>query len=221
MSNWNVEFLPTVLVDVSNVAHGFSQGRAPRLRNVEIVLARLKEARQPYRAWADGNLRYEIDRGVELNDMIELGEILEVQGEPADARLLEEANELLRSGIPVYLLSRDRFLDHREARGIPRIEFMFEREDAVQFRPQLEELLSAKRYTEAYPDLMPLPVGIRCLHPRLKYAGTGNTPRWICLRCSEVTTIRSPAGSTPRGGGPSAASTSGVRDVSSSRSGLD
>lgn len=178
-----VDFPPTVLVDVSNVAHGLSEGATPRLRNVELVLAALEKEGVKYSAWADGNLRYKIDRPGELVDLIELDRISEVRGEPADARLLEEANELLRSGLPVYLLSRDRFSEHRSAAGIPRIEFTFGGAEDVELHPPLGELLSAQRYGEVYPDLMPLAEGAPCRHPRTQVQRRGVSVRTICARC--------------------------------------
>jgi len=183
----SVDVPPWVLVDVSNVAHGFPQVRPPKLRNVELVFEALRAANLRYSAWADGNLRYVIDRGDELADLIELGQIAEVQGEQADERLLAEANELLRSGTPVYLVSRDRYARHPEARGIPRVEFTFDTKDQVELRPPLKDLLRSTGYAAAHPDLMPLTGNTPCRHPRVKHQRTNGAVVTVCLRCGKST----------------------------------
>jgi len=203
---WDLDYPPTVLVDASNVAHAASADRSPRLVLVRIVLAALRDAGVRYAAWADGNLRYEIDAPAELEDLIDLGEISEVRREPADARLLSEANELLRSGMPAYLLSRDRFRNHPEATGIPRVEFEFDAHDRLTLRPPPRNLLTARGYAVAHPDLMPLPAGVTCGHPRSTPWKSDRRGRAVCLRCGE--TFSPPARGSDR---PRSRSSPGVR----------
>lgn len=99
-----------VLVDGSNVAHS-SEGEKARLRNIELVVAKLEEEGLEPIVVADAALRHQIDRAQEYEQRIDDGEIRQAPaGTDADWFILSFAREL-----DAYIVSNDRFRDRQEA----------------------------------------------------------------------------------------------------------
>ncbi|MFL5384967.1 MAG: NYN domain-containing protein [Longimicrobiaceae bacterium] len=98
------------LVDGSNVAHS-SEGEKARLRNIELVVARLEEEGLEPIVVADAALRHQIDEAQKYEQLIDDGEIRQAPaGTDADWFILSFAREL-----DAYIVSNDRFRDRQEA----------------------------------------------------------------------------------------------------------
>lgn len=98
------------LVDGSNVAHS-SEGEKARLRNIELVVARLEEDGLEPIVVADAALRHQIDDAEKYEALIDEGEIRQAPaGTDADWFILSFAREL-----DAYIVSNDRFRDRQEA----------------------------------------------------------------------------------------------------------
>ena len=98
------------LVDGSNVAHS-SEGEKARLRNIELVVARLEEDGLEPIVVADAALRHQIDDTQKYEALIDEGEIRQAPaGTDADWFILSFAREL-----DAYIVSNDRFRDRQEA----------------------------------------------------------------------------------------------------------
>lgn len=98
------------LVDGSNVAHS-SEGEKARLRNIELVVARLEEDGLEPIVVVDAALRHQIDDAQKYEALIEGGEIRQAPaGTDADWFILSFAREL-----NAYIVSNDRFRDRQEA----------------------------------------------------------------------------------------------------------
>ena len=98
------------LVDGSNVAHS-SEGEKARLRNIELVVARLQEHGLEPIVVVDAALRHQIDDTQKYEALIDEGEIRQAPaGTDADWFILSFAREL-----DAYIVSNDRFRDRQEA----------------------------------------------------------------------------------------------------------
>ena len=98
------------LVDGSNVAHS-SEGEKARLRNIELVVARLEEDGLEPIVVADAALRHQIDEPEKYESLIEAGEIRQAPaGTDADFFILSFAREL-----DANIVSNDRFRDRMES----------------------------------------------------------------------------------------------------------
>lgn len=98
------------LVDGSNVAHS-SEGEKARLRNIELVVAKLEEEGLEPIVVADAALRHQIDETQKYEQLIDGGEIRQAPaGTDADWFILSFAREL-----DAYIVSNDRFRDRQEA----------------------------------------------------------------------------------------------------------
>jgi hypothetical protein len=97
-------------VDGSNVAHS-SEGEKARLRNIELVVAKLEEEGLEPIVVADAALRHQIDETQKYEQLIDGGEIRQAPaGTDADWFILSFAREL-----DAYIVSNDRFRDRQEA----------------------------------------------------------------------------------------------------------
>jgi hypothetical protein len=98
------------LVDGSNVAHS-SEGEKARLRNIELVCAKLVEEGIEPIVVADAALRHQIDDTGTFETYVEEGKIKQAPaGTDADYFILSFARELDAS-----IVSNDRFRDRAEA----------------------------------------------------------------------------------------------------------
>ena len=98
------------LVDGSNVAHS-SEGEKARLRNIELVVAKLEEEGLEPIVVADAALRHQIDEAQKYEQLIDGGEIRQAPaGTDADWFILSFAREL-----DAYIVSNYRFRDRQEA----------------------------------------------------------------------------------------------------------
>ena len=98
------------LVDGSNVAHS-SEGEKARLRNIELVVARLEEEGLEPIVVSDAALRHQIDETEKYEQLIDDGKIRQAPaGTDADWFILSFAREL-----DAYIVSNDRFRDRQEA----------------------------------------------------------------------------------------------------------
>jgi hypothetical protein len=98
------------LVDGSNVAHS-SEGEKARLRNIELVVAKLEEEGLEPIVVADAALRHQIDETAKYEALIDGGEIRQAPaGTDADWFILSFAREL-----DAYIVSNDRFRDRQES----------------------------------------------------------------------------------------------------------
>ena len=98
------------LVDGSNVAHS-SEGEKARLRNIDLVVAKLEEDGLEPIVVADAALRHQIDEPEVYEQRIDAGEIRQAPaGTDADYFILSFAREL-----DAYIVSNDRFRDRQEA----------------------------------------------------------------------------------------------------------
>ena len=99
-----------VLVDGSNVAHS-SEGEKARLRNIELVVAKLHDEGLEPIVVADAALRHQIDQAEKYEALIDGGEIRQAPaGTDADYFILSFAREL-----DAYIVSNDRFRDRQES----------------------------------------------------------------------------------------------------------
>lgn len=98
------------LVDGSNVAHS-SEGGEGRLRNIELVVAKLEEEGFDPIVVADAALRHQIDETAKYEALIEQGEIRQAPaGTDADYFILSFAREL-----DANIVSNDRFRDRQDS----------------------------------------------------------------------------------------------------------
>ena len=98
------------LVDGSNVAHS-SEGETVRLRNIELVVARLEEEGLEPIVVADAALRHQIDEAQKYEQLVDAGEIRQAPaGTDADWFILSFAREL-----DAWIVSNDLFRDRQEA----------------------------------------------------------------------------------------------------------
>jgi Zc3h12a-like ribonuclease protein len=98
------------LVDGSNVAHS-SEGGQGRLRNIELVVEKLREDGFEPIVVADAALRHQIDQPEKYEAMIDAGEIRQAPaGTDADFFILSFAREL-----DANIVSNDRFRDRLES----------------------------------------------------------------------------------------------------------
>jgi hypothetical protein len=98
------------LVDGSNVAHS-SEGEKARLRNIDLVVAKLEEDGLEPIVVADAALRHQIDDVEAYERRIDAGEIRQAPaGTDADYFILSFAREL-----DAYIVSNDRFRDRQES----------------------------------------------------------------------------------------------------------
>jgi len=104
------ETLGKALIDGSNVAHS-SEGGEGRLRNIELVVEKLKEDGFDPIVVADAALRHQIDETDKYEALIEQGEIRQAPaGTDADYFILSFAREL-----EAKIVSNDRFRDRLES----------------------------------------------------------------------------------------------------------
>lgn len=100
----------TAIIDGSNVAHS-SEGDKARLRNIDLVRAKLVEEGIDPIIVADAALRHQIDERARYEQMIEDGKIKQAPaGTDADYFILSFARELEAS-----IVSNDRFRDRADA----------------------------------------------------------------------------------------------------------
>jgi hypothetical protein len=98
------------LVDGSNVAHS-SEGERGRLRNIDLVVEKLKEDGFDPIVVADAALRHQIDEAERYEALIDAGEIRQAPaGTDADYFILSFAREL-----DANIVSNDRFRDRLES----------------------------------------------------------------------------------------------------------
>ena len=98
------------LVDGSNVAHS-SEGERGRLRNIELVVAKLEEEGLEPIVVTDAALRHQIDEAAKYEQQIDDGEIRQAPaGTDADWFILSFAREL-----DACIVSNDRFRDRQES----------------------------------------------------------------------------------------------------------
>ncbi len=98
------------LVDGSNVAHS-SEGGQGRLRNIELVVEKLKEDGFEPIVVSDAALRHQIDETAKYEALIDGGEIRQAPaGTDADFFILSFAREL-----DANIVSNDRFRDRLES----------------------------------------------------------------------------------------------------------
>ena len=98
------------LVDGSNVAHS-TEGEKARLRNIELVVAKVEEEGLEPIVVADAALRHQIDETEKYEARIDAGEIRQAPaGTDADWFILSFAREL-----DAYIVSNDRFRDRQES----------------------------------------------------------------------------------------------------------
>ena len=98
------------LVDGSNVAHS-SEGEKARLRNISLVVEKLREEGLEPIVVADAALRHQIDQAGEYERLIDAGEIRQAPaGTDADYFILSFAREL-----DAAIVSNDRFRDRQDA----------------------------------------------------------------------------------------------------------
>ena len=122
-----------VLVDGSNVAHS-SEGEKARLRNIELVVARLEEEGLEPIVVSDAALRHQIDDTQKYEALIDGGEIRQAPaGTDADWFILSFAREL-----DAYIVSNDRFRDRQEA-------FPDARERMIRYMIVADEVVFEKR----------------------------------------------------------------------------
>lgn len=99
-----------VIVDASNVAHS-TEGPKPRLENITVMVAKLREEGYEPVVLADAALRHHIDDGAAYERMVEAGEIRQAPaGTDADYFILSFAREM-----DANVVSNDRFKDRLEA----------------------------------------------------------------------------------------------------------
>jgi Zc3h12a-like ribonuclease protein len=110
-----------VLVDASNVAHATEGGEA-RLRNITLVVDKLREKGFEPLIVADAALRHQIDDRAEYERLVDDGVVQQApSGTDADYFLLSFAREL-----GAYILTNDRFRDRAA-------EFAEERDRIIRF----------------------------------------------------------------------------------------
>jgi hypothetical protein len=98
------------LVDGSNVAHS-SEGGEGRLRNIELVVEKLREDGLEPIVVSDAALRYQIDETAKYETLIDEGHIRQAPaGTDADDVILSFAREL-----DAHIVSNDRFRDRLES----------------------------------------------------------------------------------------------------------
>jgi len=98
------------IVDGSNVAHS-TEGEKARLRNIELVVAKVEEDGMEPIVVSDAALRHQIDQADKYEALIDAGEIRQAPaGTDADWFILSFAREL-----DAYIVSNDRFRDRQEA----------------------------------------------------------------------------------------------------------
>jgi len=98
------------IVDGSNVAHS-TEGEKARLRNIELVVAKVKEDGMEPIVVSDAALRHQIDQAEKYEALIDGGEIRQAPaGTDADWFILSFAREL-----DAYIVSNDRFRDRQES----------------------------------------------------------------------------------------------------------
>jgi hypothetical protein len=101
---------PVAIVDASNVAHS-SEGDAPRLENVRLVVEKLLEEGYEPIVVADAALRHQIDDRDGYEERVEAGKIRQApSGTDADYFILSFAREL-----DAAIVSNDRFRDRQDA----------------------------------------------------------------------------------------------------------
>jgi len=104
------EQLGKALIDASNVAHS-SEGGEGRLRNIELVVEKIREDGFEPIVVADAALRHQIDNSARYEQMIEAGKIHQAPaGTDADYFILSFAREL-----GAKIVSNDRFRDRLES----------------------------------------------------------------------------------------------------------
>jgi Zc3h12a-like Ribonuclease NYN domain len=104
---------PRVLVDASNVAHSTEGGEA-RLRNIQLVQEKLREAGLEPIIVADAALRHQIDDKPAYETLIDEGKVHQAPaGTDADYFILSFAREM-----DARILTNDRFRDR--AKDFPR-----------------------------------------------------------------------------------------------------
>jgi len=110
-----------VLVDASNVAHATEGGEA-KLRNIRLVIDKLREENLEPLIVADAALRHQIDERAEYERMIDDGIVHQAPaGTDADFFILSFAREM-----DARILSNDRFRDRAE-------QFAAERERLIRY----------------------------------------------------------------------------------------
>ena len=98
------------IVDGSNVAHS-TEGEKVRLRNIELVVAKVEEDGMEPIVVADAALRHQIDEPEKYEALIDGGEIRQAPaGTDADWFIRSFAREL-----DAYIVSNDRFRDRQES----------------------------------------------------------------------------------------------------------
>ena len=98
------------IVDGSNVAHS-TEGEKARLRNIELVVAKVEEEGLEPIVVADAALRHQIDEQEKYEARIDGGEIRQAPaGTDADWFILSFAREL-----DAFIVSNDRFRDRQES----------------------------------------------------------------------------------------------------------
>lgn len=152
---------PFVIVDASNVAFGRADAPPARLANLRAVLTKLRATKVEFVTYLDASLRWKVDDPKALEALftsIDGQSYLQLtqtpKGEEADKTILTMARYRLQGGKPVYILTDDKFRDHPEAEGIPRIEFRFRAGGDVNLAPPLDRLLSRHAYVKAYPKVI-------------------------------------------------------------------
>lgn len=104
------ETVPTVIVDGSNVAYS-TEGQAPRLENIRLVVDKLKDEGFEPIVVADAALRHQIDDTKEYEDLVDQGVIRQAPaGTDADYFILSFAREFNAD-----VVSNDRYRDRQES----------------------------------------------------------------------------------------------------------
>ena len=101
---------PTVIIDGSNVAYS-TEGPAPRLENIRLVVDKLREEGFEPIVVADAALRHQIDDTRQYEDLVDQGMIRQAPaGTDADYFILSFAREF-----DADVVSNDRYRDRQEA----------------------------------------------------------------------------------------------------------
>jgi hypothetical protein len=184
---------PIVLIDANNVAFGQASHGPALLVNLERAIEDLKAAKVAFVPIADASLRHQIDRKEEFEGLLRVEAfrrwnttLIQVEkGMSADRILIGVARLFLEQGRPSYILTRDRFLDHPDARGIPLIKYYPSADGPFRYEPPLNQLLSRVEYLSRYPEII-LPDGAICPHPTFLLSRDGDTTLSRCELCGQV-----------------------------------